>query len=93
MYDGPMPVLTRVEGVPRVRRVLPPYQQIAHAFIADIRAHRRKPGDVFPSVAKIAEDWGVATSTAQRVIEHLRAKGWVRTEHGRATYVADQPPP
>lgn len=88
-----MPVLSRVEGVPRVRRVLPPYLQIAHAFIDDMRKLRRKPGDRFPSVAEIAASWDVATSTAQRVIEYLRAEGWVRTEHGRATYVADQPPP
>ena len=88
-----MLVLTRVEGVPRVRRVLPPYLQIAHHYQGDIRKLRRKPGDRFPSVAAIAGDWDVSLSTAQRVIEHLRAEGWVRTEHGRATYVADQPPP
>lgn len=87
-----MPVLSRVEGVPRVRRPPPPYLQIARHYQGEIRKLRLKPGEKFPSVAAIADGWKVATSTAQRVIEHLRAEGWVRTEHGRATYVADDPP-
>lgn len=79
--------------MPRVREVPYPYQQIAEHYRKQVRDLKLKPGERFPSIADIARDWDVATATAQRVINLLRKEGWVVTEHGRATFVAANPPP
>lgn len=87
-----MQTADRVLSVPRARPVVHPYAQIAAHFQGEIRALRLVAGGPFPSISKIAEDWGVSAPTAQRAVNLLREGGWVRTEHGIGTFVADHPP-
>lgn len=85
--------LSRVQTVPRVRKVPHPYEQIAEHYRRQIRAHVYAAGARFPSIADIAEEWDISLATAQRAVNALREGLWVRTEHGRATFVVDDPPP
>lgn len=44
-----------------------------------------------PSVVELSTEFGVAASTAQKVLARLKEDGWVRAEVGLGTFVADQP--
>lgn len=48
-------------------------------------------GSKVPSVVEISTEFGVAASTAQKVMAHLKGEGLVRTEVGLGTFVADRP--
>ncbi|MEU1620841.1 GntR family transcriptional regulator [Streptomyces sp. NPDC005722] len=41
---------------------------------------------------ELATELGIATSTSQKALAHLRNEGWLRGETGIGTFVADQPP-
>lgn len=49
-------------------------------------------GSRVPSVVELSTEFEVAASTAQKVLGHLKAEGWVRSEVGLGTFVSDQPP-
>lgn len=79
--------------VPRALPVVHPYAQLAAHYRALIKAQAEgfAPGDAFPSIAKIAEEWGLSRPTAQRAVAILKSEGLVRTEHGVGTYVVGKP--
>lgn len=52
-----------------------------------------RPGDKIPSEADIQNETGVARTTARRAVALLREEGWIETVPGRASYVAESPPP
>lgn len=49
-------------------------------------------GAKVPSVVELSAEFGVAASTAQKVLSHLKAEGWVRAEVGLGTFVTERPP-
>lgn len=65
----------------------PPYRQIAAEIRAGIAAGELRPGDRVPSVRQIAQRWGVAVATANRVMSTLRDEGLVVTRVGAGTVV------
>nr|BFF22826.1 hypothetical protein GCM10025732_07910 [Glycomyces mayteni] len=71
----------------------PPYRQIAAELRAGIAAGDLRPGDRVPSVRQIAQRWGVATATANRVMAVLRDEGLVTTRVGAGTVVSDRAEP
>ncbi|WP_112140665.1 TetR/AcrR family transcriptional regulator C-terminal domain-containing protein [Glycomyces dulcitolivorans] len=68
----------------------PPYRQIAAELRAGIIAGDLRPGDRVPSVRQIAQRWGVAIATANRVMAVLRDEGLVVTRVGSGTVVNDR---
>lgn len=50
------------------------------------------PGSRVPSVVQIIEEFGIANVTAQKVLRSLREEGFIRTESGMGSFVADEPP-
>lgn len=48
------------------------------------------PGSQLPSVAKLAEDYGVARGTIARILKILEADGLVRVVAGWGTFVAER---
>lgn len=48
-------------------------------------------GTRVPSVVELSTEFGVAASTAQKVLSHLKADGWVRAEVGLGTFVEERP--
>lgn len=69
----------------------PPYQQVVEHYRAAIRTGQLAAGDELPSTRRLAAEWGVATSTAQRVLELLRTEGWIESRPGRPPVVATRP--
>lgn len=48
------------------------------------------PGSKVPSVVELSTEFGIAASTAQKVLTRLRREGLVRTEVGLGSFVADE---
>ncbi|MER7455685.1 winged helix-turn-helix domain-containing protein [Micromonospora sp. NPDC126480] len=65
----------------------PPYQQVADALRAAIRDGEYAAGDRLPTVAELAEQYGVAKMTVQRALTDLRAEQLVVSWQGRGTFV------
>ena len=63
-----------------------PWRQIAEIFRAKIASGELAPGDRLPSIASLAQEYEVAKTTAQKVIEALRDEGLVDTSP-MGTYV------
>lgn len=68
------------------------WRQVAQIVIDRIKAGTYPPGSRVPSTLQLATELGIATSTSQKALAHLRAEGWLRGETGIGTFVADQPP-
>jgi DNA-binding GntR family transcriptional regulator len=56
-----------------------PWRQIADVYRARIASGDLEPGDRLPSIASLAQEYEVAKTTAQKVIEALRDEGLVVT--------------
>ncbi|UQI43213.1 GntR family transcriptional regulator [Streptomyces sp. HU2014] len=74
------------EMTPRVQRAAPPFMQIADHFRQKILDGVLAQDTKLPSIAEIAEEWGVATATAAKGIKQLQAEGYVRSST-QGTYV------
>lgn len=65
---------------------VPPWRQIADLYRERIRSGELGPGSRLPSIATMAQEYEVAKTTAQKVIEALRDEGMVATSP-MGTYV------
>jgi DNA-binding transcriptional regulator YhcF (GntR family) len=66
--------------------------QIAWQIQTLITSGRLLPGERLPSVRNLAQVAGVHVNTVRSVYERLEGEGFVRTEHGRGTFVAQNVP-
>ena len=71
---------------------LPLYLQIESQVKQAIAAGALKPGDVLPSVRKMAADLGINPNTVARTYQNLERDGVIRTVPGGGTFVADGQP-
>jgi DNA-binding transcriptional regulator YhcF (GntR family) len=53
---------------------------------------RLQPGEQLPSVRRLADVAGVNVNTVRSVYERLEGEGFVVTQHGRGTFVAENVP-
>jgi GntR family transcriptional regulator len=67
-----------------------PWRQIARIYRDRISSGELAPGDRLPSIRSISQEFEVATTTAQKVIEALRDEGLVVTSP-MGTYVTEKP--
>jgi len=65
-----------------------PWRQIAQIYRERIVSGELAPGDRLPSIRSIAQEYEVATTTAQKVIEALRNEGLAVTSP-MGTFVAE----
>ena len=88
--------ILRTSSVNRVSvdldRTRPIWRQVAAIVQARIEDGTYPAGARVPSVVELSTEFGVAASTAQKVLRHLKEEGLVRAEVGLGTFVADQPP-
>ena len=77
------------EDLDRTRAV---WRQVAEKVIGRIQDGTYPPGSRVPSTLELATELGVASSTSQKALAHLRREGWLRGETGIGTFVADHPP-
>lgn len=92
--------LLRSRGVPQIPsvncvsidldRTRPIWRQVAAVIVERIEDGTYPSGARVPSVVELSAEFGVAASTAQKVLAHLKAEGLVRAEVGLGTFVADR---
>jgi GntR family transcriptional regulator len=68
----------------------PLYEQIASAVAREIAAHRLTPGDMLPSVRRLAADLLVSVITIKRAYEELERAGLIYSRQGVGAFVAEQ---
>lgn len=73
-----------MDEIDRTRAV---WRQVAAILAARIADGTYPPGTRVPSVVELHSEFGIAASTAQRVMAHLRDAGLVRSEVGIGTFV------
>src|SRR4051794_18229002 len=66
--------------------------QLAWQIQALIVNGRLRAGEQLPSVRRLAEVAGVNVNTVRAVYERLEGEGFVVTQHGRGTFVAENVP-
>jgi len=71
---------------------MPPYLQIAHAIIEEIRRGRLQPGGALPGTRHLAEELGVNRKTVILAYDELIAQGWLTPERARGTFVSPRLP-
>jgi DNA-binding GntR family transcriptional regulator len=71
-------------------RTRPIWRQVAAIVVSRIEDGTYPAGSRVPSVVELSTEFGVAASTAQKVLAHLKAEGLVRAEVGLGTFVADR---
>ncbi|MFE9735511.1 GntR family transcriptional regulator [Streptomyces sp. NPDC005863] len=71
-------------------RTRPIWRQVAAVIVERIEGGTYPAGSRVPSVVELSTEFGVAASTAQKVLAHLKAEGLVRAEIGLGTFVADR---
>jgi DNA-binding GntR family transcriptional regulator len=75
---------------PKLERPTPVYAQVVDALRTKITDGQLREGDLLPSVRSLADEWGIATTTAAKVHSALRAEGLAKTVPGVGTAVAAQ---
>lgn len=68
------------------------WRQVAQIVIGRIKDGTYPPASRVPSTLELATELGVATSTSQKALAHLRREGWLRGETGIGTFVSDRLP-
>jgi GntR family transcriptional regulator/MocR family aminotransferase len=71
---------------------MPPYLQIAHAIIEEIRRGRLQPGGALPGTRELAEELNVNRKTVILAYDELTAQGWLTPERARGTFVSPRLP-
>ena len=70
----------------------PIYRQIADQIKNHIMANQLKPGNMLPSIRKLAIELDVDPNTVQRAYLDLRFEGWIDTVQGKGCFVSLSPP-
>lgn len=68
----------------------PPYLVIAAELRAKIQAGEYQPGDALPSINRLAQEYGVAKTTAQKALQVLKDEGLAVGRQGWGTLVAER---
>ncbi|MFI0785317.1 GntR family transcriptional regulator [Streptomyces lydicus] len=66
----------------------PRWRQVADVIRARIADGTYPPGTRVPSVVEMLEEFGIATTTGQKVHRGLRVEGLIYTEPGMGSFVA-----
>ncbi|MFG2861053.1 GntR family transcriptional regulator [Streptomyces sp. 2323.1] len=70
----------------------PRWRQVARIIRQRIDDGTYQPGTRVPSVVELLEEFGIATSTGQKVHRGLRAEGLIYTEPGLGSFVSKERP-
>jgi DNA-binding transcriptional regulator YhcF (GntR family) len=71
---------------------IPVGTQLSWQIQALITEGRLQPGEQLPSVRRLADAAGVNVNTIRSVYDRLEGEGFIRTEHGRGSFVAQNVP-
>ena len=68
----------------------PLHERLAHAVEAAIAEGRYRPGEKLPTHRQLAQQFAVSIGSVTRAIDALSARGVVRGEIGRGTFVLER---
>jgi GntR family transcriptional regulator len=68
---------------------VPPWAQVRDILREKIRSGELPPGATVPSLVTLHQEYGIAKTTARKVIAALRDEGLVTTTPGWGTHVAE----
>src|SRR3954471_21921255 len=71
---------------------IPVGTQLTWQIQALITEGRLQPGEQLPSVRRLADAAGGNVNTIRSVYDRLEGQGFIRTEHGRGSFVAQNVP-
>ena len=71
---------------------LPIYRQIMRQITEAIAGKRLRPGDKLSSHRDLAERLVIAPLTVKKAYDELERDGYIRTQRGRGTFIAERPP-
>ncbi|KAF4408607.1 GntR family transcriptional regulator [Streptomyces lycii] len=74
----------------KFRPDVPRWKQVADVIRERIAGGTYSPGARIPSVIELQAEFGIATSTGQKVHRALRAEGLVYSEPGMGTFVVQK---
>lgn len=69
--------------------ITPDYIRIADEIVSAVQARRLKPEDKLPSIAQMAAQYKVGTSTIQMVYVRLEALRVIRRHQGKGIFITD----
>ena len=70
----------------------PIYAQITRQITQQILSGALRPGDALPSIRLLAREPRISVITTKRAYEDLERDGFILTQPGRGSFVADQNP-
>ncbi|WP_423679246.1 histidine utilization repressor [Undibacterium sp. WLHG33] len=76
--------------MPKVQVNVPAFQTIKNYLLKEIQSGTWKEGDVIPSEATLAEQFGVSRMTVNRAVRELTSEQILHRIQGSGTYVAQQ---
>ncbi|QOV37595.1 winged helix-turn-helix transcriptional regulator [Streptomyces ferrugineus] len=76
---------------PELDRTRPVWRQVAAAIVTRIAEGQYPVGARVPSVVELSTEFGIAASTAQKALTHLKTEGLIRAEVGLGSFVAKLP--
>jgi GntR family transcriptional regulator len=68
--------------------VTPLFEQAADYIQRQIESGQLRPGDKFPDMRDLADDWGIAYQTVRRAMRELQDRGLVVSRVGKGTFVS-----
>lgn len=68
----------------------PIYEQIAEQIKFHVMKEYLKPGDLIPSVRKMALEIGVTPNTVAKAYQELERQGVIQTIPGKGTFIAEK---
>jgi GntR family transcriptional regulator len=69
---------------------IPTYRQIVDALRAHLVEGQLAPGDVLPSVRRLAIELGIHFNTVAQAYRELAEEGWLDLKHGRRALVLER---
>jgi len=71
---------------------IPPWMQVRDELRRRIVSGELAPGAMVPSIVTMHQEFGIAKTTARKVLAALRAEGLIVTTPGWGSFVADRKP-
>ncbi len=69
---------------------VPPWVQVTDALRQRIESGNLAPGAMVPSIVQIHQEFGIAKTTARKVLAQLREEGLIVTTPGWGSFVKDR---